>query len=67
MVCSSSSFNSRKKGRKALEENRLAQGMIDLIDHVVLPTENVSEVKGGQQRIVEKRYGRISFSKDDFE
>lgn len=44
-----------KKARKALEENRLAHGMIDLIDRVVLPTENVSEVKGGQQRIVEKR------------
>lgn len=44
-----------KKAKKALEENRLAHGMVDLIERVVLPTENVSEVKRGQQRIVEKR------------
>lgn len=44
-----------KKARKALEENRQAHGMMDLIDRVVLPTENVSEVKRGQQKIVEKR------------
>lgn len=29
--------------------------MTELIERVVLPTENVSEVKKGQQRIVEKR------------
>jgi transcriptional antiterminator NusG len=44
-----------KRAKKALEENREAHGMVDLIDRVVLPTENVSEVKRGQQRIVEKR------------
>lgn len=44
-----------KKARKALEENRQAHGMTELIERVVLPTENVSEVKKGQQRIVEKR------------
>lgn len=44
-----------KKARKALEENRQAHGMLECIDRVVLPTENVSEVKRGQQRIVEKR------------
>ncbi len=44
-----------KKARKALEENRQAHGMLELVDRVVLPTENVSEVKRGQQRIVEKR------------
>jgi transcription termination/antitermination protein NusG len=44
-----------KKAKKALEENRQAHGMVDLVDRVVLPTENVSEVKRGQQRIVEKR------------
>jgi transcriptional antiterminator NusG len=44
-----------KKAKKALEENRQAHGMMDLIERVVLPTENVSEVKRGQQRIVEKR------------
>ena len=42
-----------KKARKALEENRMAHGMMELIERVVLPTENVSEVKNGQQRIVE--------------
>lgn len=44
-----------KKAKKALEENRGAHGMLELIERVVLPTENVSEVKRGQQRIVEKR------------
>lgn len=44
-----------KKARKVLEENRQAHGMLEYIDRVVLPTENVSEVKRGQQRIVEKR------------
>ena len=44
-----------KKAKKALEENRQAHGMIEFLDRVVLPTENVSEVKRGQQRIVEKR------------
>lgn len=44
-----------KKAKKALEENREAQGMAGIIERVVLPTENVSEVKRGQQRIVEKR------------
>ncbi len=44
-----------KKVKKALEENREAHGMTELIDRVVLPTENVSEVKKGQQRIIEKR------------
>lgn len=44
-----------KKAKKGLEENREAHGMVGLIDRVVLPTENVSEVKRGQQRIVEKR------------
>ncbi len=44
-----------KRVKKALEENREAHGMTYLIDSVVLPTENVSEVKRGQQRVVEKR------------
>lgn len=44
-----------KRVRKALEENRASHGMLDYIDQVVLPTENVSEVKRGQQRVVEKR------------
>lgn len=44
-----------KRAKKALEENRESHGMLELIDQVVLPTEHVSEVKGGQQHVVEKR------------
>jgi transcriptional antiterminator NusG len=44
-----------KKVKKALEEHRELKGVGDLIDQVLLPTENVSEVKNGQQRIVEKK------------
>lgn len=44
-----------KKVKKALEEQREMKGMGDLIEEVMLPTENVSEVKKGQQRVVEKR------------
>lgn len=44
-----------KKVKKALEEQRDLKGMTDYIEKVVLPTENVSEVKKGQQKVVEKR------------
>ena len=44
-----------KKVKKALEEHRELKGMTDLIEEVLLPTENVSEVKKGQQKVVEKR------------
>ena len=44
-----------KKAKKALEDGLMAHGMSDFIERMVLPTENVSEVKRGQQRIVEKR------------
>lgn len=44
-----------RRVKKALEENRESHGMTGLIEQVVLPTENVSEVKGGQQRVVERR------------
>jgi transcriptional antiterminator NusG len=44
-----------KKVKKALEDHRDIKGMADLIEKVVLPTENVSEVKRGQQHIVEKK------------
>src|SRR4051794_4287821 len=44
-----------KKVKKALEDNLSLKGMTDLIEKVLLPTENVSEVKKGQQKIVEKR------------
>jgi transcription termination/antitermination protein NusG len=44
-----------KKVKKSLEENRELRGVGDRISEIVLPTENVSEVKGGQTKVVEKR------------
>ena len=44
-----------KKVKKALEEKRAARGMSDLVQEVLLPVENVSEVKKGERRVVEKR------------
>jgi len=44
-----------KKVKKALEENRETSGMIGLLDEVLVPTENVAEVKRGQQKVSEKR------------
>lgn len=43
------------KVRKALEEQIDLKGMREFIDRVLVPIENVSEVKNGKQRIVEKR------------
>ena len=44
-----------KKVKKALEEFRESAGMADLIEEILLPTENVMEVKKGEQKISEKR------------
>lgn len=44
-----------KKVKKALEEHRDLKGMNDLVEKILLPTENVQEVKKGQQKVVEKR------------
>ncbi|GAB5411635.1 MAG: transcription termination/antitermination protein NusG [Chlamydiales bacterium] len=44
-----------KKVKRTLEENRENAGMLDLIEEVLLPIENVAEVKGGEQTVVEKR------------
>ena len=44
-----------KKVKKALEDSLASKGMSELIEEVLVPTENVSEVKRGQQRISEKR------------
>lgn len=44
-----------KKVKKAIEDQRDMKGMIDLVSDVLLPIENVSEVKKGQQKVVEKR------------
>ncbi|GAB4188507.1 MAG: transcription termination/antitermination protein NusG [Simkaniaceae bacterium] len=44
-----------KKVQKSLLENRETKGMTDFIEEVLVPIENVAEVKKGQQRITEKR------------
>lgn len=44
-----------KRVKKALDEQRELKGMTDLIEMILLPIENVSEVKKGQQKVVEKR------------
>lgn len=44
-----------KKAKKALEEHLEIKGMTDYVEQILLPTENVSEVKKGQQHVVEKR------------
>lgn len=44
-----------KKVKKALEEHLDLKGLSGQIEEILLPTENVSEVKKGQQLIVEKR------------
>ncbi|MGL5263864.1 MAG: transcription termination/antitermination NusG family protein, partial [Candidatus Rhabdochlamydia sp.] len=44
-----------KKIKKSLEENRDQSGMDGLLEEVLVPTENVAEVKGGQQKISEKK------------
>jgi transcriptional antiterminator NusG len=44
-----------KKVKKSIEEGRAQAGMEAAVAQVVLPTENVSEVKKGQQRIVERK------------
>jgi len=44
-----------KKVKKAIEEFRESSGMLDLIEEVLIPTENVMEVKQGEQKVSEKR------------
>lgn len=44
-----------KKVKKAIEENRESKGMAELVDSVLVPIENVAEVKRGQQKISEKK------------
>lgn len=58
-----------KKAKKALEEHLELKGMTGQIEQILLPTENVSEVKKGQQHVVEKRlwpgYLLIKMNLDD--
>lgn len=44
-----------KRVKKSIEENREAQGAAELVSEVLVPTENVVEVKRGLQRVSEKR------------
>ena len=44
-----------KKVKKSLEENLEAQGMSELIEQVLVPTENIAEVKQGKQKVSEKK------------
>ncbi len=44
-----------KQTKRLLDENKEQKKMTDLIEEVLLPTENVMEVKQAQQKISEKR------------
>ncbi len=45
-----------KKVKKALVENREAKGMVEAVSEILIPAENVAEVKRGEQRVSEKRF-----------
>ena len=44
-----------RKVKTSIEENRVKKGMEDLVGDVLVPTENVAEVKAGQQIVSEKK------------
>lgn len=44
-----------KKVKKTIEENIDPHGMKDFIDKVIVPTENIVEIKHGEHKITEKR------------
>ena len=44
-----------RKIKRALEEFLDSKGMRDFISEILIPTENVAEVKRGQQKVSEKR------------
>jgi transcriptional antiterminator NusG len=44
-----------KKVKKAIEDQMVQKGFSDEIEEILLPTEKVSEVKQGEQKIVEKK------------
>lgn len=44
-----------KKVKKTMDENLSSSAIKDSIEQILVPTENVAEVKGGQQRISEKK------------
>ena len=55
MVRCTGSFDSRKESEKSARRTTRYEGDGRLIEEVLLPIENVSEVKKGQQKVVEKR------------
>ncbi len=44
-----------KKVKRTIEENCQTAGLEELVEEVLLPTENVSEVKKGERKVSEKR------------
>jgi transcription termination/antitermination protein NusG len=44
-----------KKVKRSLEEGCSSKGMSELIEQILVPVENVAEVKKGQQKIIEKK------------
>ncbi len=44
-----------KRVKKTIEENYIAKGMGELIETILVPTENVAEVKRGKQTVSEKK------------
>lgn len=44
-----------KKVKKSLDELRSQAGVQDLVTEILIPTENVMEVKKGEQKITERR------------
>ncbi len=44
-----------KKAKKMILEQAEVRGVKEHLHEVLLPTENVSEVKGGEQRVVERK------------
>ncbi|NGX52514.1 MAG: hypothetical protein KR126chlam5_00816 [Candidatus Anoxychlamydiales bacterium] len=44
-----------KKIKRTLEENLKSNGMQDFIEEVLVPIENVQEVKKGEQKVTEKK------------
>lgn len=44
-----------RKVKSAIEDNRVKKGMEDFISEILVPTENVAEVKAGQQIVSEKK------------
>ncbi len=46
--------NREKKAKRTIEENLEVMGMKDFIQEILLPTENVLDVKKGDQKVQEK-------------